>query len=65
MACVLVVCYVACRLVEEGVLVPQADIEVPEIPMDLASAVKLKKVGAVGTLGLLRGLYQANLTRAQ
>lgn len=33
-----------CRLVSEGVLAPQADIQVPEIPMDLASAVKLKKV---------------------
>lgn len=32
------------RLVSEGVLAPQADIQVPEIPMDLASAVKLKKV---------------------
>ena len=32
------------RLVEQGVLSPQADIEVPEIPMDLAAAVKLKKV---------------------
>lgn len=35
---------VLCRLVQEGVLKPQADIEVPEIPMDLATAVKLKKV---------------------
>ena len=34
----------SCRLVEEGVLKPQADIEVPEIPMDLATAVKQKKV---------------------
>lgn len=32
------------KLVDEGVLSPQADIEVPEIPMDLATAVKLKKV---------------------
>ncbi|KAF6258546.1 citrate synthase-like protein [Scenedesmus sp. NREL 46B-D3] len=32
------------KLVEQGVLSPQADIEVPEIPMDLAAAVKLKKV---------------------
>lgn len=32
------------RLVEEGLLSPQADIQVPEIPMDLATAVKLKKV---------------------
>jgi len=33
-----------CRLVNDGVLTPQADIQVPEIPMDLATAVKLKKV---------------------
>lgn len=32
------------RLVDEGVLKPQSDIQVPEIPMDLATAVKLKKV---------------------
>eukprot|EP00878_Enallax_costatus_P011558 GHUV01012066.1.p1 GENE.GHUV01012066.1~~GHUV01012066.1.p1 ORF type:complete len:354 (+),score=114.52 GHUV01012066.1:1307-2368(+) len=32
------------RLVDDGVLKPQPDIEVPEIPMDLATAVKLKKV---------------------
>lgn len=33
-----------CRLVNDGVLTPQADVQVPEIPMDLATAVKLKKV---------------------
>jgi hypothetical protein len=38
-----------CRLVSEGVLAPQADIQVPEIPMDLASAVKLKKVSQDST----------------
>lgn len=32
------------KLVNDGVLTPQADIQVPEIPMDLATAVKLKKV---------------------
>jgi hypothetical protein len=41
-SCCVVLC---CRLVSEGVLTPQADIQVPEIPMDLATAVKLKKVG--------------------
>jgi len=34
------------RLVEEKVLVPQPDIEVPEIPMDLSMAVKLKEVNS-------------------
>lgn len=38
------VCLSPRRLVEEGLLSPQADIQVPEIPMDLATAVKLKKV---------------------
>lgn len=51
--CVLLgVWYVRCRLVEEGVLKPQADIEVPEIPMDLAAAVKLKKVRTPHTVTL-------------
>jgi hypothetical protein len=39
--------------VEEGLLSPQADIQVPEIPMDLATAVKLKKVCGVSLLALL------------
>lgn len=38
------------RLVEEGLLSPQADIQVPEIPMDLATAVKLKKVCGVSLM---------------
>lgn len=50
-----------CRLVQEGVLKPQADIEVPEIPMDLATAVKLKKVGciarAAGTVHRVRCVF--------
>lgn len=33
------------RLVKEGVLVPTPDVVVPEIPMDLDTAVKLGKVG--------------------
>jgi hypothetical protein len=32
------------RLVADGLLTPQPDVAVPEIPMDLATAVKLKKV---------------------
>jgi hypothetical protein len=36
--------------VEEGLLSPQADIQVPEIPMDLATAVKLKKVCGVSLM---------------
>ncbi len=43
------------RLVAEGVLVPAPDVAVPEIPLDLAAAVKLKKVWA-GYEGLGRSV---------
>ena len=46
------------QLVADGVLTPTPDVEVPEIPMDLATAVKLGKVGVTLQLEALSNRFQ-------
>jgi hypothetical protein len=56
------------RLVAEGVLTPTPDVEVPEIPVDLATAVKQGKVrgqGGGGKRGRQRGMWRVEPGSAQ